>query len=91
MAEVLDEMKKLNVTFSTDTEGNMRKRRDRPYHIFSEWDLLGSLIKLVKVQSDSLNALKPTISYIVNNNRCMVQHLSKMIDCFYSLEDLTTR
>ena len=58
---------------------------------FSEWDLLGSLIKLVKVQSDSLNALKPTISYIVNNNRCMVQHLSKMIDCFYSLEDLTTR
>ena len=40
--------------------------------VFSEWDLLGSLIKLVKVQSDSLNALKPTISYIVNNNRCNI-------------------
>ena len=92
MAQVLEEMKKLNVTFSTDTEGNMRKCGDRPFHSFSsEWDLLGSLIKLVKVQSDSLNALKPTISYIVNNNRCMVQHLSKMIDCFYSREDLTTR
>ena len=91
MTEVLEEMKKLNVTFSTDTEGYMRKRRDRPYRsFFSEWDLLGSLIKLVKVQSDSLSALKPTISYIVNNNRCMVQYLSKMIDCFYSLEDLTT-
>ena len=40
--------------------------------VVSEWDLLGSLIKLVKVQSDSLNALKPTISYIVNNNRCNI-------------------
>jgi len=52
--EVLEEMKKLNVTFSTDTE---------------EWDLLGSLTELVKVQSDSLTALKPTISYVVKNNR----------------------
>jgi len=34
-----------------------------------EWDLLGSLMELTKVQSDSLSALKPTISYIVNNNR----------------------
>ena len=31
-----------------------------------EWNLLGSLMDLVKVQSDSLTALKPTISYIVN-------------------------
>ena len=73
MTEVLDEMKKLNVTFSADTEGNMRKFRNMLYRsFFSEWDLLGSLIKLVKVQSDSLNALKPTISYIVNNNRCNI-------------------
>ena len=28
-----------------------------------------SLRELVKVQSDSLAALKPTISYIVNKNR----------------------
>merc|ERR1712107_665011 len=54
MTEVLEEMRELNVTFSTDIE---------------EWDLLGSLMELTKVQSDSLSALKPTISYIVNNNR----------------------
>ena len=35
-----------------------------------EWNLLGSLMDLVKVQSDSLTALKPTIRYIVKNNRC---------------------
>ena len=94
MAEVLEEMKKLNVTFSTDTEGYMRKRRDRPYRsFFSEWDLLGSLIKLVKVQSDSLNALKPTISYVVNNNRCNNVHNGQLdnVHIFYSAEDLTTR
>merc|ERR1712130_82270 len=53
MEDLLEEMKKLNETFNADIE---------------EWDLLESLKELVKVQSDSLSALKPTISYIVNKN-----------------------
>merc|ERR1712130_819071 len=53
MEDLLEEMKKLNETFNADIE---------------EWDLLDSLKELVKVQSDSLSALKPTISYIVNKN-----------------------
>jgi len=53
MTDLLEEMKKLNETFNADIE---------------EWDLLDSLKELVKVQSDSLTSLKPTISYIVNNN-----------------------
>jgi len=53
MTDLLEEMKKLNETFNADIE---------------EWDLLDSLKELVKVQSDSLTSLKPTISYIVNKN-----------------------
>ena len=76
MTDLLEEMKKLNETFNADIEG-------RGFYILfcgnkifleiilscTEWDLLDSLKELVKVQSDSLTSLKPTISYIVNNNR----------------------
>jgi len=53
MTDLLEEMKKLNETFNADIE---------------DWDLLERLNELVKVQSESLISLKPTISYIVNNN-----------------------
>ena len=71
MTEVLEEMRKLNVTFSTDIEGTFKYFcfLDKTKYVL-EWDLLGSLMELTKVQSDSLTALKPWISYIVNNNRC---------------------
>ena len=70
MTEVLEEMRKLNVTFSTDIEGTLKCFCFLDKKNVLEWDLLGSLMELTKVQSDSLTALKPTISYIVNNNRC---------------------
>jgi len=54
MRKLLEEMEKLNITFSSDIE---------------EWNLLEEMMDLVKVQSDSLASLKPTISYIVNHNR----------------------
>ena len=69
----------MNITFSTDTEGTLfLVCHNLITHavcdvgvnvIVSEWDLLNSLMKLADVQSQSLAGLKPTISYIVNNNR----------------------
>lgn len=59
MREILEEMKKLNVTFTSDT---------------AEWDLNGSLMSMVEVQAESLESLKPTISYAVNNNRGFNYH-----------------
>ena len=43
-----------------------------------EWNLLEKMIGVVKVQSDSLKSLKPTISYIVNNSRYVLQQLTRL-------------
>ena len=76
MDQLLGEMRKLNVTFSSDIEGKLFITPvDSP-----DWNLLETIMGLVQVQSDNLASLKPTISYIVNNNR-----LNKSIFIYFSV------
>lgn len=54
LQEIMENMEKLNITLTSNS---------------AEWDLHGSLMSLVEVQAESLESLKPTLSYFVNNNR----------------------
>ena len=66
MTEVLEEMEKLNVTFTSDTTGKLHCLLSFIWYKFAEWDLLTKLMGMTDTQSDSLASLKPVISYIVN-------------------------
>ena len=66
MTEVLEEMNKLNVTFTSDTTGKLYCLLSLFSYEFAEWDLLTKLMGMADIQSASLASLKPAISYIVN-------------------------
>jgi len=54
MLEVLEEMKNLNATLTSET---------------AELDLSSELMAMVEAQAESLESMKPAVSYIVNNNK----------------------
>merc|ERR1711962_1837752 len=54
LEEIPESMDKINVTIAENT---------------AEWDLHSRLMSLIQVQAESLENLKPSISYFVNNNR----------------------
>ena len=66
MTEVIEEMKKLNMTFTSDTTGKLYLLSKLNGRVFAEWDLLTKLMGMADIQSASLASLKPAISYIVN-------------------------
>lgn len=66
MTEVIEEMEKLNVTFTSDTTGKLYCCLLPNGCVFAEWDLLTKLMGMADIQSASLVSLKPAISYIVN-------------------------
>merc|ERR1712126_677263 len=54
MEEILEEMEKQNISLTS---------------LSTEYDVDSSLQSLVEVQAETLESMKPTISYFVNNNR----------------------
>jgi len=54
MLEVLEEMKNLNATLTSET---------------AELDLSSELMAMVEAQAESLESMKPAVSYVVNNNK----------------------